>query len=622
MRNLVGKRALITGAASGIGRAIVLALAAEKTHVYLLDINEAGAGEVAQAAQALGVEAIAARCDVTQPAQITASIREMLERWPEIDILVNNVGVAYYGPTENMTAEQWDWLLQINLHAPIQFTRELIHPLMARPEAHILNVCSIAGLVAGGRSAAYQVSKFGLVGFTEALRSEFVRKGVGLTALCPGAVRTNLYRAAVSGRPNKPVPEPPAWICATPEQVARKAIRGIKKNSAMVLVTPLAYLLWYFKRIAPGLVDRLNCIGHRKRRPAAAQKSTSQPVDSSQPFSAPDDYSRSEGRFAPGGDTFGNLADVQQLAFMSGGVACDAWLIRPPAARQPMPVVLMAHGFAAEKSFGLIPYAEHFVRRGLAVMLFDYRHFGASGGAPRNLVSCRRQREDWQAALNVARQLPGIDPTRIALWGTSFSGGHVVDCASRNPDVAAVVAQVPMLDVPASLGKHGLRYCSQAVWHGLRDLFRAATFRTPHLVPIVGRPEVFAVMNNPGCDEGYRRLVPLDAEWPNACPARILLTSILHRPIARASHVKAPTLLVIAEQDQLISARSIRKAAGRMENATLITVAGDHFSPYYGETFHHVVAREANFLENCLCRTMSLPFVAPARNGRTMRNAA
>ena len=116
-------------------------------------------------------------------------------------------------------------------------------------------------------------------------------------------------------------------------------------------------------------------------------------------------------------------ADVEQLASPAAAVR----LVSRRQARGTTPLVLMAHGFAAEKSFGLIPYAEQFVRRGLAVMLFDYRHFGGSGGEPRNLVSCRRQRQDWQAALDFARRLPGIDAAKIALWGSSFSGGHVVD---------------------------------------------------------------------------------------------------------------------------------------------------------------------------------------------------
>ncbi len=643
MRNLVGKRALVTGAASGIGRAIALALAKEQTHVYLLDINLAGAEEAAAAARAVGVEAVAAVCDVMQPAQVSASIREMLDRWHHIDLLVNNVGVAYYGPTDNMTAEQWDWLLRINLHTPIQFTRELLPTLVSRPEAHILNVCSIAGLVAGGRSAAYQTSKFGLVGFTEALRSEFVRKGVGLTALCPGAVKTNLYRAAISGRLNKPVPEPPRWICATPEQVARKAIRGIKRNSATVLVTPLAYVLWYFKRFAPGLVDRLNCAGRRKKRPVVAEMSPdtisvddANPLDSFAALSDADAVaappalviaagtSDSHVDYAAAGLDDDGPAAVEQLGFSSGGVGCDAWLIRPHGAREAVPLVLMAHGFAAEKSFGLIPYAEVFVRRGLAVMLFDYRHFGASDGLPRNLVSCRRQRDDWQAALEFARRLPGIDTTRIALWGSSFSGGHVIDCASRNPDVAAVVAQVPMLDVPGSLSKYGFKYLCQAAIHSLRDLARAAVLRSPHYVPVVAPPWRFGVMNKPGCYDGYRRLVPKDSEWSNSCPARILLTSVLHRPISRVRKVQSPTLLIIAEHDQLIPARSVRKAAARMTDATIVSMPGDHFAPYFGDVFHQAAQQEADFLEEHLLRSQTLTFTPRAESNRpqTRRRSA
>lgn len=597
MKSLVGKRALVTGAASGIGRAIALALAAEQTHVYLLDVDDTGAACVAEEARSHGVEAVAAHCDCTQPVQISAAIRQMLERWPNIHLLVNNVGVAYYGPTENMTAEQWNWLLQINLHTPIQFTRELLPTLMAQDEAHILNVCSIAGLVAGGRSTAYQVSKFGLVGFTEAMRSEFVRKGVGLTALCPGPVRTNLYRSAVSGRADKPVPEPPAWICATPEQVARKAIRGIKRNRALVLVTPLAYALAYSKRIAPGLLDRLNCIGRRKRK-----------VVVSQPKLAVLGGVEPGPLWTPGFTS--KIADFAELTFSSHGTPCEAWLLKPKAKQELAPLVLMAHGFAAEKRFGLAPYAEQFARRGMSVMLFDYRHFGGSGGEPRNLVSIGRQRQDWQAALNFARGLSGIDPTKIALWGTSFSGGHVLDCASRNADIAAVVAQVAMLDVPGSLSRYTPSYGCQALWHSLRDLFRAATRRAPHRVPVVAPPLQFAVMNRPGCDEGYRRLVPNDAAWANTCPARILLTSLWNRPISRAAKVTAPTLFVVAEHDQLIPARSIHKAAARMSDATVVTVPGDHFAPYYGDSFELAVRHQADFLEGWLLKAQTLPLVA------------
>ena len=234
MKSVRGKRALVTGAASGIGREIALALALEGVHVYLLDIDEAALAEVIRDAQVCGVEAVGDRCDLSQPDEIAAALKEMLAASGGVDILVNNAGVAYYGPTEKMTGAQWDWLLAINLLAPIQITRILLPTLLARPEAHVLNVCSIAGLVAGARTTAYHVSKFGLVGFTEALRAEFGRRGIGVTALCPGAVRTNLYRSAINGKKRRTVvPDPPAWLSTTPENPGRRRPAGDSEKSAV-----------------------------------------------------------------------------------------------------------------------------------------------------------------------------------------------------------------------------------------------------------------------------------------------------------------------------------------------------------------------------------------------------
>jgi NAD(P)-dependent dehydrogenase (short-subunit alcohol dehydrogenase family) len=276
MKNLQGKRALITGAASGIGQALALRLAAEGVHVYLLDIDQAGAAATAQACRARGVVATAERCDLSQPDEIDVALATLLARWEYVDLLVNNAGVAYYGPTENMTTAQWDWLMAINLLAPLRITRALLPTLLARPESHLLNVCSISGLVAGGRFAAYHVSKFGLVGFSEAMRAEYGRRGLGVTALCPGPVATNLYRDAVSGRAGRAVPQPPRWLCATPERVAARGVAAIRRNRGLVLVTPLAYTLYYLKRAAPWLLDLASQVS-RKRRPTAAVQAAPPP---------------------------------------------------------------------------------------------------------------------------------------------------------------------------------------------------------------------------------------------------------------------------------------------------------------------------------------------------------
>ena len=267
MRQLRGKKTLVTGAASGIGRAIALRLAREGCDLFLLDIDVPGVTTTAADARKLGVDAIGIRCDLTRTSQITAANATMLDRWGGLDILVNNAGVAYYGPTENMTAQQWDWLLAINLLAPIQFVRELLPVLRSRPESHIVNVASILGLVANGRLAAYNVSKFGLVGLSASLRAEYGRQGVGVSTICPGFVATNLFRTAPCGHPGRPTPLPPRLITTTADRVADRVVGAIRRNRRLVLVTPLAYLLYYANRFVPGLLDRLQ--GVRRRRRAA-----------------------------------------------------------------------------------------------------------------------------------------------------------------------------------------------------------------------------------------------------------------------------------------------------------------------------------------------------------------
>ena len=265
MRTICGRKALVTGAASGIGRGIAVALAREGAAVFLWDVNGRGLADVVAEVQGIGVPVAALEVDLTKPHEISAAVLTTLEQFGPIDILVNNAGVAFYGPTHTMTADQWDWLMGINLLAPIQITRELLPTLLQRPEAHLLNVCSISGLVAGGRFSAYHTSKFGLIGFTESLRAEYGRRGLGVTALCPGPVRTNLYRECAKGQSTKKVPEPPPWLCTTVDVVATRAIKAIKGNHRLPLIGAMAHLLWNVKWLAPGLLDFLNHFRRHKR---------------------------------------------------------------------------------------------------------------------------------------------------------------------------------------------------------------------------------------------------------------------------------------------------------------------------------------------------------------------
>jgi NAD(P)-dependent dehydrogenase (short-subunit alcohol dehydrogenase family) len=270
MKTIRGKRALVTGAASGIGRAIALALAREGADLYLVDVNEAALADVVAEAGRHGTGVVGARCDLARPAEVTAAVRGVLDAFGSLDILVNNAGISYHGKTDEMPPDRWDTLLAINLLAPVRLTRELLPTLLERGDAHVLNVCSILGLVTIPRFAAYQTSKFGLVGFSESLRAEFACRGVGVTALCPGFVRTNIYQAMVDGQKGKAMRTPPRWFFASPEAVAAKAVKAIYRNQGLVVVTGLAGFLWFVKRLAPRLWGFATRIRRKKKQATPA----------------------------------------------------------------------------------------------------------------------------------------------------------------------------------------------------------------------------------------------------------------------------------------------------------------------------------------------------------------
>ena len=269
MQQFQGRTAFLTGAASGIGRCLAIELAQAGCHLCLVDVNAHGLKTLAAELAPSGVRVWLFPCDLTNRKAVSATVTSALQQADSIDLLINNAGVAYYGPTDQMTQAQWDWLMTINLLAPIQITHELLPTLLQRPDAHIVNMCSISGLVAGGRFSAYHTSKFGLIGFTESLRAEYGRRGLGVTAICPGPVLTNLYEAAASGRAEQKVPSPPTWMCATPERVAKITLKAIRKDKRQVLITPTAHALFQLKRFAPWLLDVVNRFsrsGRRKRK--------------------------------------------------------------------------------------------------------------------------------------------------------------------------------------------------------------------------------------------------------------------------------------------------------------------------------------------------------------------
>jgi short-subunit dehydrogenase len=196
-----GRICLITGAASGIGAALALDLARRRAVLALLDVDAEGLERVAALAREVGAaEVTTYTVDLSDGGDRLDLAAEIASRHGGIDLLINNAGVTLMGTFEQNRMSDFDWLLEINLHAVIRLTKAFLPQLLARPGSHLVNVSSLFGLIAPPGQVAYATSKFGVRGFTEALRHEIEPLGVGVTVVHPGGIKTNIAaNARLSG---------------------------------------------------------------------------------------------------------------------------------------------------------------------------------------------------------------------------------------------------------------------------------------------------------------------------------------------------------------------------------------------------------------------------------------
>ncbi len=295
-----------------------------------------------------------------------------------------------------------------------------------------------------------------------------------------------------------------------------------------------------------------------------------------------------------------------EKTFISQGDKLKAWLYQPTGISKP-PIVVMAHGFGGQRWMRLPAYAEHFTRMGMAVFLFDYRGFNDSEGVPRNFINPPRHLQDWDAAIAYVKKLEMIDAKRMALWGTSFSGGHVIVEAAKHPEVRAVVSQVPFTDGMSTMWYYITTdpiFALKGTYHGLADIFSSLFSKNRHNVRIAGRPgEEFAMMNQPDTMSGLLKLVgngEKKFEKDNYCPGNIVFTLGLYRPIRDAEKVACPALVIGAETDTLFPPTGPKKMADVMKKATYISLPMNHFDPYVGEPFNNIVKVMGKFLKTNL----------------------
>jgi acetyl esterase/lipase len=236
----------------------------------------------------------------------------------------------------------------------------------------------------------------------------------------------------------------------------------------------------------------------------------------------------------------------------------------------------------------------------MAVLIYDYRHFGASDGEPRQLFSIENQLEDLKAAIKYVRNRKEINPDKIALWGTSASGGYGLIIAAQDPKITCVVGQCPALDrhedAHLAVKREGKLFFLKLFVHAQRDKGRSRFGLSPHRIPIVGRPKTLAMLTAPGAFEGYASLVP--AGFVNEVCARVLLMSRGHNPVDYAEKVQCPVLLQICEKDNLVSEASYKKTADILgKYAQVKKYPIGHFDIYTGENFEKAVHDQITFFK-------------------------
>lgn len=290
------------------------------------------------------------------------------------------------------------------------------------------------------------------------------------------------------------------------------------------------------------------------------------------------------------------------VRFTSAGTACSAW--HYPGSNGAC--VVMAGGFAITKEPGTDRFARGFQEAGFSVLAFDHRHLGASGGTPRQVAPVRGQLEDWRAALTFASTLPGVDPTRLAAWGFSVSGGHVLRVAAAWPGLAAAIAQTPNVDGPAA-ARNAARWTTRRalvrlVGRGLLDTLRGLVGAEPLLVPLVGEPGTVALLSTPDAlADGARALDP-DGRYPGwiqAVAARSALAVTAYRPGRAAARVPCPLLVVVAEQDRSAPPGPAARAAAAAPRGELVRVPGGHYAAFL-DAHERVLEAEVSFLRRSL----------------------
>lgn len=265
MRELRGKLALVTGAASGIGRATALHLASAGAELILCDLDEVRLRAVAEEVGARSRVRLARRVDVAARDEMRALAEEVHQLAPALDILVNNAGIGQVGGVLDTPLEAWDAIIGVNLLGVVHGCHFFAPKMAARGEGHIVNVSSGLGLIGAPRVLAYCTTKFAVLGMSESMRAELAPRGVGVSAICPGIIATDITARGTTFHGARDPETMHARVSAifakrghAPGVVAEAIVRAIQHNQGLVPVPGEVKGIYLLKRLFPGLVERFS----------------------------------------------------------------------------------------------------------------------------------------------------------------------------------------------------------------------------------------------------------------------------------------------------------------------------------------------------------------------------
>lgn len=258
MKNFHNRVAAITGAGSGMGRALAEALAGYGCHLAISDVNEESLAETAARLAQSGIRVSTHLVNVASRAEVERYAANVVETHGRVHMIFNNAGVSVTDTVEHMSYQDLEWLMDINFWGVVHGTRAFLPYLQQVDEAHIINTSSIFGTIAVPTQAAYNASKFAVRGFTYALRMELMTSHIGVSCVQPGGVKTNIVRNSRYVPADNAAPTHEEFIAQfeqlaqlTPPQAAARILRGVRRNKPRILVGRDAVLISWLERLAP-----------------------------------------------------------------------------------------------------------------------------------------------------------------------------------------------------------------------------------------------------------------------------------------------------------------------------------------------------------------------------------